>query len=70
MEGLSKYSFLPIVGPNARVLVLGTLPGEVSLDLQQYYGHARNQFWPIIAEICGEILPAAYDDRVEMVRRS
>lgn len=70
MEVLSKYSFLPIVGPNARQLILGTLPGEVSLELQQYYGHARNQFWPIIAEICGENLPSAYPDRVEMVRRS
>lgn len=70
MEVLSKYSFLPIVGPNARLLVLGTLPGEVSLELQQYYGHARNQFWPIMAEICGEKLPSAYADRVDMVRRS
>ncbi len=70
MEVLSKYSFLPIVGPNARLLVLGTLPGEVSLELQQYYGHARNQFWPIIAEICGEDLPTAYSGRVDMVLRS
>lgn len=70
MEVQSKYSFLPIIGPNARLLILGTLPGEVSLELQQYYGHARNQFWPIIAEICGEHLPSAYPDRVEMVRRS
>ncbi len=70
MEVLSKYSFLPIVGPNARFLVLGTLPGEVSLELQQYYGHARNQFWPIIAEICGESLPLTYQERVEMMLRS
>jgi hypoxanthine-DNA glycosylase len=70
MEVLSKYSFLPIVGPRARLLVLGTLPGEVSLRLQQYYGHARNQFWPIIAEICGEDLPVEYSARVEMVLRS
>jgi hypoxanthine-DNA glycosylase len=70
MEVLSKYSFLPIVGPKARLLVLGTLPGEVSLELQQYYGHSRNQFWPIIAEICAEDLPPTYSARVEMMLRS
>ncbi len=70
METLSKYSFPPIVGPNARLLVLGTLPGEVSLQLQQYYGHARNQFWPIIAQVCGAELPTSYAERLDMVRRS
>jgi hypoxanthine-DNA glycosylase len=40
------------------------------LELHQYYGHARNQFWPIIAEICGEDLPTTYSERVDMVLRS
>lgn len=70
MDTLSKHSFPPIVGPNARILVLGTLPGEESLRLQQYYGHRRNHFWPIIATMCGEDLPIDYSARVEMVRRS
>jgi hypoxanthine-DNA glycosylase len=70
VDTLSKYSFAPIVGPNARILILGTLPGEESLRLQQYYGHRRNHFWPIIAAMCGEDLPAEYPDRIAMVLRS
>lgn len=66
----AKYSFPPIVAPDARLLILGTLPGEESLRLQQYYGHPRNHFWPLIAAIFGEAVPAAYAERVKLLKRN
>lgn len=42
------YSFAPIADENCKVLILGTMPGVMSLKKQQYYGFERNAFWRII----------------------
>lgn len=62
---LLKHSFLPIAAPDARVLVLGSLPGDRSLAAQRYYAHPQNQFWQLMSPVVGRDLAAlAYDDRL------
>jgi double-stranded uracil-DNA glycosylase len=65
-----KYSFPPFADSHARLLILGTLPGDESLRLQQYYGHPRNHFWPLIAALVGEELPAEFAVRKQLLQRN
>lgn len=55
------YSFPPISNPDATVLILGTMPGERSLKLSQYYGHGGNTFWKLIFTIFNESFSTDYD---------
>ena len=57
------HSFPPISNPEARVLVLGSMPGLASLRLQQYYGHPQNTFWKIVGAVLGFDPALAYEQR-------
>lgn len=49
---------------NARVLILGSMPSQISLAQQQYYAHPRNAFWKIIASLFGFNAEARYVDKL------
>ncbi|MCG2586274.1 DNA-deoxyinosine glycosylase [Massilia sp. TS11] len=46
-----KRCFDPVVNAHTRVLILGSLPGDKSLALQQYYGHPQNAFWRLMSDV-------------------
>ncbi|MFH1208367.1 MAG: DNA-deoxyinosine glycosylase [Candidatus Omnitrophota bacterium] len=53
MKKRTRVSFAPMAYPGAEILILGSMPGERSLQLKQYYGHSMNQFWRVLQEIFG-----------------
>jgi hypoxanthine-DNA glycosylase len=60
------HSFAPVTRPDTRILVLGSLPGALSLEHRRYYANPRNQFWRLIGAVIGrELVPLAYEERLE-----
>jgi hypoxanthine-DNA glycosylase len=55
--------FPPIAGAHARVLILGSLPGQVSLQRQQYYAQPQNAFWKIMGHLFGAGPELPYEER-------
>jgi double-stranded uracil-DNA glycosylase len=59
--------FPPIVGARPRLLILGSLPGQKSLQMQQYYAHPQNAFWKLIEQLFGVPSPLPYTRRVKIL---
>ena len=59
----------PVIAPHTRLVVLGSFPGIASLQAQQYYGHPRNHFWPILSALWQVDLRALpYEQRLDVLR--
>jgi len=59
--------FPPVSRRDATVLILGSLPGRKSLELQQYYAHPQNAFWKIIANLFGTASSLPYTQRLKIL---
>ena len=62
--------FPPIARRDAHTLILGSLPGQRSLQMQQYYAHPHNAFWKLIAAIFGADAGLSYPRRVQVLVRN
>lgn len=54
----------PVINSSSRVIVLGSMPSIMSLNLHQYYGNPRNQFWTIMCSLFGMEPHPDYRERI------
>ena len=55
---------------NSKVLILGTIPSPKSREQGFYYGHPRNRFWMVLADILKEELPKTIDEKKDMLKKN
>ena len=70
MMNVKIQSFPYSANRDARVLILGSMPGVESLKQQQYYAHPRNLFWNFMNEFFGAARELPYERRLEILREN
>ena len=64
-----EHPFEPVVDEGCTVLVLGSFPSVKSRENGFYYGYPRNRFWPMLAAVYGEEVPADIPSRKALLLR-
>ncbi len=62
-------SFEPVLPANPKVLILGSMPGGISLKKEEYYGNPRNHFWDILFKLFDQESLTEYDEKIAFVKR-
>ena len=63
------FSFPPIIDESSEILILGSIPGQKSLEKQEYYAHPQNKFWRIIFELFNEIFTTDYTKKIQILEK-
>lgn len=57
------HSIAPVYDENSRILILGSFPSVRSRKEGFFYGHPRNRFWKVLAEVYGAEEPKSIDEK-------
>ena len=63
-------SFPPIISKDSKILILGSVPGIKSLEMQEYYAHPQNKFWKILFELFQEEFTTNYSEKLNFLERN
>ena len=56
-----KEGLEPVIDDSSRILILGSLPSDTSLEVREYYANPRNHFWKILSCIYDDPIEADYE---------
>jgi hypoxanthine-DNA glycosylase len=66
---MAIYSFPHFIDSNTEILILGTMPGAMSLAKQEYYANPRNHFWKILYTHFGALpIPEVFEEKVQFLK--
>ena len=63
-------SFPPIVDDNSKILILGSMPGAKSLEMNQYYAFPQKQFWKIMFHLFDAEFSDDYGTRINFIKQN
>jgi hypoxanthine-DNA glycosylase len=64
-------SFPPIVNAETEILILGTMPGAISLQKQEYYANKQNQFWKILFKVFANgTVPEVFQEKCKVLQQN
>lgn len=66
---MAKIGLLPMAGENPTTLILGTLPGDDSLRIGEYYANPRNMFWDIMENVLGIPMHTDYETKCRILKK-
>lgn len=67
---MTVNSFEPIIDHSSKILILGTMPGIKSLEMQQYYANERNLFWAILFKLFEQCYSNDYTVRKNLLLKN
>jgi hypoxanthine-DNA glycosylase len=66
---MRKAGLSPVIDDKTEVLILGSLPSDVSLAKGQYYANPSNDFWKLIGQVLNQnVVTMSYECRVETLK--
>ncbi len=52
---------------NSKILILGSFPSVKSREVNFFYGHPQNRFWPLMARVLGCAVPQSIEEKKAML---
>jgi len=68
---MKKSDFPPIIDQNTEIIILGSLPSDMSILKGEYYANPKNQFWRIIFAIFNKNEPLyKYNEKITILLKN
>lgn len=57
----------PLYNEKSEILILGSFPSVKSREEGFFYGHPRNRFWSVMAQICDAPVPSSVEEKTNLI---